>query len=430
MIPSSLKAINGLKPRIRSLFYTTLIFRAGTMAFPFLSAFLLQGEALTTTQIATIVSLYGIGALVADIFAGQLLSIFSTRTIIVTALIFNASALCILPFTSGYIPIAIATLFWGFFYESFTPASYSEITHHTDRDDRKISFSCQRLGINIGMGIGPAIGGVVFVMNGSLLFAINAAICLLAAAYYFIRTSETSNSTNEWVDDPSNNLLTTASTMEAEEPTMGESETAHSANRGAKNWLYGSKQSEVRFWFFFMLSLPIHLSFALPPTFLSAYIIEYVGLPSYWVSLIFMVNAILIVLVEVPLNQKMNHVSHSHALLWGYLLSGVGFLIFGHTTLGVVFLLATVLWTFGEMIVFPSLTYYVSEVSEENTLARNMGLYSAGVNIGLIAAPPLAFMLATQSGLNIWDYFAGSILLSIVAILLIRNNRYVWLEQN
>ena len=102
-----------------------------------------------------------------------------------------------------------------------------------------------------------------------------------------------------------------------------------------------------------LAALPVHVAYALPPTFLSAYIINYTQLPAYYVGIIFFINALLVIVFEVPINLRMAHLSSSRSLIIGFLLAGSGFFLMGFGQVGALLMLATVLWSLGEMIVFP-----------------------------------------------------------------------------
>ncbi|MEV6553268.1 MFS transporter [Streptomyces sp. NPDC051597] len=399
MLRTTLRAVRGLAPELRTLFITTLLFRSGTMAFPFLAAYLVERNDYSAGQVGSIVGAYGLGALAADLAAGPVLHFVSARTVMISGLVGNAALVAVLPLTHSAVMLIIGSLVWGFFYEAFTPAAYAETVRHSREEDRKVAFSCNRLAINVGMGIGPALGGLVFAWRPVGLFLINACVVLGTAVYLIIRTS--------------------GGTVAEEGKTARGRLTAPTL------------KGETRFWSIFLLALPIHLAYALPPTFLSAYVIHERGLPSYWAGAIFFVNAVAIVLFEVPLNTAMRHVSHFVSLLAGYVLAASGFVLMGLSTSGPALVGATLLWTAAEMIVFPALLHYVSEVSDPSVTGRNMGLYSAGVNVGLIAMPQLSLMLTDDGGsaASPWYLVGAALGVALVLIVVVRRSSYLWLTE-
>lgn len=79
------------------------------------------------------------------------------------------------------------------------------------------------------------------------------------------------------------------------------------------------------------------------------------------------------------------------------------------------------------MIVFPSITHYVSSISSQHTVDRNLGYYSAGVNIGVMITPSLAFMLVTQPALLSPWLVAGIVLLLFgIGVSLMKRSATLW----
>lgn len=369
MILSTVRTVTGLDRDLRTLFVSTLLFRAGTMAFPFLGAYLLAQERYGAREVGLVVGAFGLGALLADVGAGLLLGRLRPVTVMLGGSVGYALVLSAVPLLSGVPALLAATLAWGMAYEIFTPAAYAQVVASSSPEQRKVAFSCNRLAINLGMGVGPAVGGVLFAVAPVSLFYVNAG-CVLASAVV-LRSRGTATAT------------ATAGVGAGDRP----------AEREPFRLVSPTVRDETRFWTLFVLALPIHVVYALPPILLSTYVIEGVGLPAYWTSVVFVVNAVAIVLFEVPLNKAMAGVSHLRSLLAGYVLAAAGFILTGVTSSGPLLALIALLWTAGEMIVFPALLSYVTHLSPPSVTNRNVSLYSAGVNVGFVTAPQIGAVL-------------------------------------
>lgn len=401
MITRTFRTVASLNRDLRTLFVTTLIFRSGTMAYPFLSAYLLLSRDMEPGEVGRVVACFGAGALCADLFAGVVLGRIGARTAMLVGLVLNAAVLTVTPFLHALPAIVLAVLVWGFAYELFTPASYSATIGASSEEGRKVAFSCNRLAINLGMGLGPAVGGVIFGVEPVALFWVNALLVLLAAGYLAERTGGRNR----------------------EEPVRPADEEAPKRPR----LVAASAQEETRFWTIFGLSIPIQLAFSLPAVFASTYIIIGLGLPSYWVGVVFTVNAAAIVLFEVPLNTAMAGIAHLPGLLIGYGLTGAGFLLMGLSHDWPLLIVSTLVWTAGEMVVFPGLLTYVSSLSGPEISDRNMSLYSAGVNVAFIATPQLALLLSSPESPELpWVAAGSAVCLAFVLLLAARTNPYTW----
>ncbi|MGY2399566.1 MFS transporter [Pseudomonas sp. SDO5271_S396] len=393
------RALRGLNARLQSLFLITLVFRMGTMAFPFYAAYLIHQHAVSAGTAGLLVGVYGAGALFVDLIIGAVIKRFTASRVILGSLLLNAVLLLVIPSVDNTAALFVLSFLWGGCYEAFTPATFSETVTHSSSETRKVAFSCNRLAINIGMAIGPLLGSLIFLSNADAVFYLNAGLSLVAfaACLWFGRAVPAVAGQGAAVVGKGNGLPETA------------------------------PFERSRLLVILLAALPVHVAYALPPTFLSAYIINYTELPAYYVGVIFFINALLVILFEVPINQRMAHLSSSRSLVAGFLVAGVGFFLMGFSHLGALLLVATVLWSLGEMIVFPGITHYVSSISSRHTVDRNLGYYSAGVNIGVMITPSLAFMLVSRPELPSPWLLAGTVLLLFaVAVGVMKSSTLLW----
>ena len=396
----TLHALRGLNARLQALFMITLVFRTGTLAFPFYAAYLIHQHAIAPGTAGLLVGVYGAGALCTDLIIGGVIKRFSANRVILGSLLLNAALLLVIPSVDNTPALLLLSFLWGACYEAFTPATFSETVAHSSLETRKVAFSCNRLAINIGMAIGPLLGSLIFLRNADAVFYINALLSLLAFAtcLRFARSLP----------------VTPGAAVAGKDEGLPEQ----------------APHERSRLLVILLAALPVHVAYALPPTFLSAYIINYTELPACYVGIIFFINALLVIVFEVPINLRMAHLSSSRSLIVGFLLAGSGFFLMGFGQVGALLLLATVLWSLGEMIVFPGITHYVSSISSRDSVARNLGYYSAGVNIGVMVAPSLAFMLVSRPALPSPWLLAGCVLLLFaIAVGVMKRSALLWNEQ-
>ena len=111
------------------------------------------------------------------------------------------------------------------------------------------------------------------------------------------------------------------------------------------------------------------------------------GMPTQNFGLLFTVNTLLIVFLEVRLNGLTAYWSPARSLSVGSALCTIGFgaLAFLTSYWGV--LATVVIWTFGEMILFPSTAAYVSELAPPSRRGEYMGFYSMSFGIGFTLGP-------------------------------------------
>ncbi|MFI8279653.1 MFS transporter [Streptomyces sp. NPDC085929] len=399
MITETWRTVAGLAAPLRTLFSTTLIFRTGTMAYPFLAPHLLLNGGLDAAAAGLTVTGFGVGALAADLAAGRLLGRMHPHTLMQAGFLLGAAVLAVVPLLHGLPALAAGVLVWGFAYEIVTPAAYAATIAGSAPAERKVAFSCYRLAINVGMAAGPVLGALLFAIDPYAVFWANA-LCVLAAAAHLharrdgIRRRPASAGGRQAVHHPVR-----------ERPSLPE---------------------RTRFWAVFGLSLPVQLAYALPSVFAGTYVIVGLGLPGYWAGIVFTVNALGIVLFEVPLNVRMARVGDLPTLLTGYALAGAGFLLMALADTGPELVLATLVWTAGEIVVFPGLLDYVSRLSGPGA-DRNMSLFSGGVNLAFITAPQLALHLSGPGHPGTpWAAAGAAVCAACLLLLAARTHPYTW----
>jgi len=225
---------------------------------------------------------------------------------------------------------------------------------------RKSAFAVYRLAINLGMAIGPAVGGFLATISFRWLFVADGATSL-AAGVVLAMSGLVLPGPRRIV--PSN--ATTATRIRL-------STAAH---------------ADPRFLFFLASVLPVTIVFFQHISSMPLFVVRDLGLSAANFGLLFSLNCLLIVVLEVPLNAVTAHWSHRRTLALGAVLSGAGFgaMAFarGFASLAV----TVVIWTFGEMLFFPASAAYATDVAPENRRGEYSGLYTMVFSIAFAVGP-------------------------------------------
>jgi predicted MFS family arabinose efflux permease len=94
----------------------------------------------------------------------------------------------------------------------------------------------------------------------------------------------------------------------------------------------------------------------------------------------------------------MSHWPHGRALLLGALCVATGFGLTAWATGYALLLLSTVIWTFGEMILFPTMSDAVATLAPPDRRGEYMGLLSLAFAAGLALGPWLGVLAYAQAG--------------------------------
>ncbi len=153
------KSLKGLPKNIWLICTVALINRAGTMVLPFLALYLTQEIGVEPGKAGLVLTFYGIGALISAPFAGKLSDKIGALNLIRFSLFFSGITFFVYSLFDNYIAISITSVVLAVISESFRPAGMAFISNEAPIELRKQAYALYRLAINLGMSIGPVVGG-------------------------------------------------------------------------------------------------------------------------------------------------------------------------------------------------------------------------------------------------------------------------------
>src|SRR3954464_7147870 len=174
------RGLDGLPREVWLLFATNLINRAGMMVLPFLIVYLTRELHFTAGEAGLAFGLYGGAAIVVGPISGRLSDRIGALPIMRASLLLSGSGFLLFPLARTRSAVYAATLLWAACAELFRPASLAAITHIVAADQRKPAYALNRLAINLGMSIGPALGGFLAAVSFKAMFLVDALTTLTA----------------------------------------------------------------------------------------------------------------------------------------------------------------------------------------------------------------------------------------------------------
>ena len=133
-------------------------------------------------------ALYGLGSFIAGPLAGWLSDRVTPLRVIQVSLLGSGALMVALPSAHNYIVILIVSFFWALIGEAYRPASSALVSDLVMPYQRRAAFAIYRLAANIGMSIGPVLGGLLVTYNApyAALFWIDGITAILAGMVWFI----------------------------------------------------------------------------------------------------------------------------------------------------------------------------------------------------------------------------------------------------
>jgi predicted MFS family arabinose efflux permease len=354
------RGAGGLPASVWIVFATTLVNRAGTMVLPFMVLYVTRELGVSAALAGLALTVYGIGGLVSGPVAGRLCDRLGPFSVLRGALLLSGIILLVFPLASRFETFLAITLVWAFIAESVRPATLAALTTYVRPDQRKAAVAVNRLSINLGMSIGPAVGGFLATVSFPLLFLVDGITAIAAGL-----------------------VLAALMVWRPLAPVNGDG-----SNSGAQvggGWLsvLQDRRALVFFTGLFLMALVFFQHEGAMPIFL----VRDLHYKESFYGILFAVNTLLIVVLEVPLNLAMANWSHRWTMVLGAVLFAVGFgsMAVFHSVPGL--LLADVIWTFGEMIAMPASGAYTTDIAPPGRAGQYAGAYASTFSLAVLVGP-------------------------------------------
>ena len=378
---------SGLPREVWNLSLVTVVHRSGTMVLPFLTLYLTTRHGFSAREAGGVLSLYGVGAIGGAYVGGWLSDRVGSISTQVVGLCLSAGGLAVLSSMQSPLSIVVIVLLWSIVVESIRPANAVTLAELSPPQLQVRAFGLRRLAMNLGMSIGPAVGGVLAVYSYLWLFFVEASVSLLAAGLLWALFHHRRQS----VERERSNYTATAS----------RSATPRSPWRdGVFLALVGLVT--------LLVTVLCQLFGAYPLTLSEEY-----HLPEYTIGLVFTLNTLVIVVFQMPIIHAVARFDPLQVIGLGAFLLCAGFALLPLTSsLGPIGVTVLV-WTLGEMLTTPLLEGFVAHRSSVESRGQYMGLFSAAFSLAFVLAP-----LGGTWVYEVWGYRTLWFLCGVLGVML------------
>jgi predicted MFS family arabinose efflux permease len=364
------QAYSGLPRRAWLLALVQFVNRSGSMVLFFLTLYLTSRLGFTLARAGQVLGAYGFGALLGAWLGGVLCDRLGATAVQKLSLILVGLTLILMSTLRAFAPVAAAAFLLGIFAEALMPGNITAMARECPPAARTRGFALNRLAANLGVTIGPVLGGQLAMWDYRALFWADGLTSLAAAA------------------------LLHAHFRGRPAPPPGAS-----ANGVPAAAASGAGRLPVLFALAFGIGLIFTQLFSTYPLYLHA---AY-GFVEGRIGQLLAVNTVLIVLFEMVLLHALRRVAGIRLIAGGALLIGLGFAL---TPLGRGFAFAAAavsVWTLGEMLCLPLLTTEIAARTHEGNRGRHMGWYGVSFSLAYMVGPVAgAEAYARFSPLALW----------------------------
>ncbi|REC51249.1 MFS transporter [Chryseobacterium mucoviscidosis] len=366
-----------------------LINRAGSMVLPFLGVYMTDHLKFSIENTGIVLSFFGIGSVIGSWLGGFITDRIGEYRVQYLSLLLSVPLFCIIPLFKTEIGVATIILLQSIVSDSFRPANSVAITKYAKPENITRAFSLNRMAINLGFSIGPALGGILSAISYEFLFFSNAFTALIAGILYIVFFKK-------------RNILAKLKARKVQEAIEIKKE--NSPYRDGKFLVYC---------FFCML---FSICFFQLFSTLTIFYKDTAHLSQQSIGYILGYSGFLVVLLEMGLVQVAEkYFSLAVTMLLGTFICGFAYAMLGFDYSIVTLVVSMSLLCVGEIWALPFMSTITALRSGKNNKGAYMGLNGISFSIAFIVTPTLGTFIAERFGFTIL-WIGTGVLATIIAI--------------
>jgi predicted MFS family arabinose efflux permease len=355
------------------------------IVFPFIIIYLHNVRGISFAAAGLALSAGAVAALAAGFAAGTIVDRVGGRNTLLLGLLLQAAAFALFPLVREVWHAFVLLALEGAGTACFWPGQSTLLSRLTPADRTHSAFALQRISMNLGIGLGGVVGGLI------------------------ASTAHPGSFTVLFLLDASTFLVFIAVLSSVREPRPVEPEEAEESAFGYKAVLRDRN-------FVWLLGLNVlfvavgYEVFALLPPFAK----NYAGVSEHWVGVMWLANTLLIVLIQLPVSKALEGRRRMRALaLMSLLFAAAALIVLGGgiwlagTAAALVFVSATLVFGFGEVLQGPTQAPLVADLAPDHLRGRYFALGSMSWSTGSILGPAVGGPLLGWHPLAVWPLAAA-----------------------
>jgi len=179
-------AFGGLSKPAWMMSVVMLINRSGSMVTPFLSIYVTDMLGYTLREAGLILSIYGMGSVCGSFLGGWLTDKIGHFRVQFVSLVLGGCLYFVLLRLEQFAYLAAGVFILSLVNDMLRPANSASIAHYAKPENMTRAFSLNRMAINLGFSVGPAIGGVLAAYSYHWLFVADGVTCIAAGIFFFL----------------------------------------------------------------------------------------------------------------------------------------------------------------------------------------------------------------------------------------------------
>lgn len=385
------KPYKGLPVSIYIIFIASIVNNMGNFVAPFLTMFLTYKVGISVGIVGTVVAVNSGLGLAGTMIGGKLIDQTGRKKVLIIFRTLSGAGIAAAAFSKDPV-IIICLIMLSTFFGGFSQPVYSTIiTDLTKGEQRKAGFSLEYMAINIGFSVGPLLAGFLYKNYISWLFLGDAITTFISVVLVAVFVPETIPSKEELAGQKSEKL--------------------ESAEEGSLFSAMIKRPTLVIFSFIMIIYFIVFSQFNFGLSIQVGDIFK--DNSSTIFGTLMTVNALMCSILTVFITSLTRNIKSSLSISVGGILYSIGFGMIFFINSYIMFVLSTIIWSLGEIIVSTNTNVYIASHSPITHRGRFNSVFPIIRKMGFIAGPLLAgYFVKATSIRSLWLLVGG---LSIVA---------------
>ena len=354
----------------------------GSLLFPFFALYITSKFNVGMTDVGVLFAAFSISSFAGSTIGGALTDRFGRKGIIMFGLIASSFSTVAMGLIDSFQFFFFLALFVGILTDVAGPAHQAMIADILPEEKRADGYGILRVAFNLSVVIGPAIGGLLASRSYLLLFLSDAVISMLTVILIAIFLPETKPLAHP--DAPKETMARTFAG-------------------------YGQVFRNAAFMLFLGAVMLQVFTYMNMNTTLGVYLRNEHGTPESGYGLLLSINAAMVVLMQFPITRRIAKYPPMLIMAFGTFLYVIGFSMYGFISTYILFVIAMVIITVGEMVVSPVAQALIASFAPEEMRGRYMAVAGFSWGIPFAVGPYLAGLIMDGPKPYLLWYAAGVI---------------------
>jgi predicted MFS family arabinose efflux permease len=366
-----------------TLVVVTFIDRVGgAMLYPFFALYLTKKFGVGMTEVGVLFAVFSLSGFISNTIGGALTDRLGRKGILIFGLIASSFSAVAMGLVNSFGAFFVLALTVGILSDVAGPAHNAMVADLLPEEKRAQGYGIIRVAFNLSVTIGPAIGGLLASRSYLALFIADAIISLITATLVWRYLPETKPQAR--LDVPQESMAGTF---------VG----------------YFRVLRDLPFLLFMGACILMTLVYINMNTTLGVYLRDVHGVAESGYGYILSLNAVMVVLFQFGITRRIEKRPPLLMMAVGTALYAIGFAMYGFVSAYVMFLLAMVIITIGEMVVAPVGQALVAKFAPEDMRGRYMAVFGYSWGIPFAIGPYLAGIVLDNYDPHVLWYAAGMV---------------------